>query len=49
MSISNTVTKVEEFEFDNVSETTVDNELTKPSSTEGRPLRAKSLMLAARA
>ncbi|EJI1376984.1 RNA polymerase sigma factor RpoS [Vibrio parahaemolyticus] len=36
MSISNTVTKVEEFEFDNVSETTVDNELTKPSSTEGK-------------
>ncbi|EHJ9985087.1 RNA polymerase sigma factor RpoS [Vibrio parahaemolyticus] len=36
MSISNTVSKVEEFEFDNVSETTVDNELTKPSSTEGK-------------
>ncbi|EII2405084.1 RNA polymerase sigma factor RpoS [Vibrio parahaemolyticus] len=36
MSISNTVSKVEEFEYDNASETTIDNELTKPSSTEGK-------------
>lgn len=27
MSISNTVSKVEEFEYDNASETTIDNEL----------------------
>ncbi|MBM4927844.1 RNA polymerase sigma factor RpoS [Vibrio parahaemolyticus] len=33
MSISNTVSKVEEFEYDNASETTIDNELEKPSST----------------
>ncbi len=29
MSISNTVSKVEEFEYDNASETTIDNELEK--------------------
>ncbi|MCZ6360216.1 RNA polymerase sigma factor RpoS [Vibrio parahaemolyticus] len=33
MSISNTVSKVEEFEYDNASETTIDNELEKSSST----------------
>ncbi|KKX79473.1 RNA polymerase sigma factor RpoS [Vibrio parahaemolyticus] len=33
MSISNTVSKVEEFEYDNASETTIDNELGKSSST----------------
>lgn len=33
MSISNTVSKVEEFEYDNASETTIDNELEKWSST----------------
>ncbi|HCG9724611.1 RNA polymerase sigma factor RpoS [Vibrio parahaemolyticus] len=33
MSISNTVSKVEEFEYDNASETTIDNELEKLSST----------------
>ncbi|MDG2673499.1 RNA polymerase sigma factor RpoS [Vibrio parahaemolyticus] len=37
MSISNTVSKVEEFEYDNASETTIDNELEKSSSiTEGK-------------
>ncbi|MBE3704946.1 RNA polymerase sigma factor RpoS [Vibrio parahaemolyticus] len=33
MSISNTVSKVEEFEYDNASETTIGNELEKSSST----------------
>ncbi|MCQ9080963.1 RNA polymerase sigma factor RpoS [Vibrio parahaemolyticus] len=33
MSISNTVSKVEEFEYDNASETTIDNGLEKSSST----------------
>ncbi|MFH4415078.1 RNA polymerase sigma factor RpoS [Vibrio diabolicus] len=36
MSISNTVTKVEEFAFDNASVKTIDNELEKSSSTESK-------------
>lgn len=36
MSISNTVTKVEEFVFDNASVKTIDNELEKSSSTESK-------------
>ncbi len=36
MSISNTVTKVEEFDFDDESVKTVDNELGKSSSTESK-------------
>ncbi|HCZ9270512.1 TPA: RNA polymerase sigma factor RpoS [Vibrio alginolyticus] len=36
MSISNTVTKVEEFAFDNASVKTIDNELERSSSTESK-------------
>ncbi len=36
MSISNTVTKVEEFDFDDESEKTADNQLSKPSSKESK-------------
>ena len=36
MSVSNTVTKVEEFAFDNASVKTIDNELEKSSSTESK-------------
>lgn len=50
MSISNTVSKVEEFEYDNASETTIDNELEKSSSTtEGKTASVKSLTRAVKA
>ncbi len=58
MSISNTVSKVEEFEYDNASETTIDNELEKSSSTtegktavreEAKQLSVKSLTRAVKA
>ncbi|ELB2894482.1 RNA polymerase sigma factor RpoS [Vibrio alginolyticus] len=39
MSISNTVTKVEEFAFDNASVKTIDNELERSSSTESKATR----------
>lgn len=43
MSISNTVSKVEEFEYDNASETTIDNELITNSENHHLLPKAKQL------
>lgn len=49
MSISNTVTKVEEFAFDNASVKTIDNELENHHPQKAKRLRVKNLTRAVKA